>query len=91
MLPGMVEPASAHEPVDQPGDEATPTQVVERFLELLRQGDIDGSVALMATDVRYTNVGLPTIRGRERVRRAFQATLGRRGAIKADTIGAAQN
>jgi limonene-1,2-epoxide hydrolase len=54
--------------------------VVERFLELLRRREIDGAVALLATDVRYTNVGLPEIRGRERVRRAFQATLGRAGA-----------
>jgi limonene-1,2-epoxide hydrolase len=54
--------------------------LVERFLEFLRRGDIDRAVELMAVDVAYTNVGLPTMRGRERVRRAFRATLGRAGA-----------
>jgi limonene-1,2-epoxide hydrolase len=34
----------------------------------------------MAVDVQYTNVGLPTVRRRESVRRLFQATLGRPGA-----------
>jgi len=54
--------------------------VVERFLELLRSGHIEGAVELLAVDVQYTNVGLPTVRGRERTRRLFQATLGRAGA-----------
>jgi limonene-1,2-epoxide hydrolase len=56
---------------------STPTQVVERFLELLRRGDVDGAVELLAVDVVYENVGLPTVYGRERVRRVFRATLGR--------------
>jgi limonene-1,2-epoxide hydrolase len=78
----MAEPASdiAQESLDRPETDSAPTRVVERFLELLRAGDTEGAVELMATDVRYTNVGLPTIRGRERVRRTFQSTLGRRGA-----------
>jgi limonene-1,2-epoxide hydrolase len=54
--------------------------VVERFLELLRLGDVDGAVELLAVDVEYKNVGLPTVRGRERTRRLFRATLGRPGA-----------
>jgi limonene-1,2-epoxide hydrolase len=53
-----------------------PTQVVERFLELLQHGDVDGAVELLASDVEYANVGLPTVYGRERVRRIFRATLG---------------
>jgi limonene-1,2-epoxide hydrolase len=78
----MAEPAGdvTQGPFEQREAGSTPRQVVEQFLECLRSGDIDGSVELLAADVRYTNVGLPTIRGRERVRRAFQATLGRRGA-----------
>jgi limonene-1,2-epoxide hydrolase len=54
--------------------------VVERFLELLGSKDVDGSVELLAVDVEYVNVGWPTVRGRERVRRLFRATLGRPGA-----------
>jgi limonene-1,2-epoxide hydrolase len=53
--------------------------VVERFLDLARAGDIDGAVELLGVDVEYTNVGLPTVRGRERVRRLFRA-LDRDGA-----------
>ena len=57
-----------------------PTQLVERFLELLRAKDIDGAAELLAADVEYVNVGLPTVRGRERVRRLLRATLGLDGA-----------
>ncbi len=82
MLTAMREPASeaTGEPGSQSGADSTAIPVVEQFLEFLRREDIDGAVELMAVDVAYTNVGLPTIRGRERVRRAFQATLGRAGA-----------
>jgi limonene-1,2-epoxide hydrolase len=82
MLAVMPESASEATPeqIDQPGSGATPTLVVERFLELLRSKNIDGAVELMAVDVQYTNVGLPTVRGRERVRRLLQLTLGRAGA-----------
>jgi limonene-1,2-epoxide hydrolase len=59
-------------------DRLGPTLVVERFLDLLRSGDVDAAVDLLAADVAYENVGLPTIHGRERVRQAFAATLGRR-------------
>jgi limonene-1,2-epoxide hydrolase len=68
------------EQVDQLGANSAPTSVVERFLELLRLGDVDGAVELLAVDVEYKNVGLPTVRGRERTRRLFRATLGRPGA-----------
>jgi limonene-1,2-epoxide hydrolase len=82
MLTVMSEPASdlAPERVNHPGGGSTPILVVERFLELLRLGDVDGAVELLAVDVEYKNVGLPTVRGRERTRRLFRATLGRAGA-----------
>lgn len=51
-----------------------PTVVVQRFLELLRLGEVDEAVELLAVDVRYENVGLPTVHGRERVRRLFRST-----------------
>jgi limonene-1,2-epoxide hydrolase len=62
--------ASPHE------SHSAPTQVVERFLDLLRTEDIDGAAELLAQDVEYVNVGLPTVHGRERVRRLLRATLG---------------
>jgi len=56
---------------DQPGTDPSPVLVVERFMEYLRRGDLDEAVALLAVDVRYENVGLPTVHGRERVRSLF--------------------
>lgn len=55
----------------QPGEDSSPVRVVERFMECLRRGDLDEAVALLAVDVHYENVGLPTVHGRERVRRLF--------------------
>jgi limonene-1,2-epoxide hydrolase len=82
MLTAMPKTASdlTGEQVNQLGANSAPTLVVEQFLELLRLGDVDRAVELLATDVEYKNVGLPTVRGRERTRRLFQATLGRPGA-----------
>jgi limonene-1,2-epoxide hydrolase len=57
--------------VQSPAD-LSPTQVVERFLELLRLAELDEAVALLAENVCYENVGLPTVHGRERVRRLFR-------------------
>jgi limonene-1,2-epoxide hydrolase len=59
---------------------AAPTQVVERFLDLLRAEDMDGAAELLAVDVEYVNVGLPTVHGRKRVRRLLRAMLGLDGA-----------
>ena len=70
--PIPVEDVAASEiAVAQSADDASPVRVVERFMEFLRQGDLDDAVALLADDVRYENVGLPTVHGRERVRRMF--------------------
>ncbi len=71
---------------------STPTQVVERFLDLLRVEDVDGAAELLAADVEYVNVGLPTVHGRERVRRLLRGTLGLDGAgfeVYLHTISAA--
>ncbi len=54
--------------------------LVEQFLDRLAADDIDGAVQLLARDVEYVNVGLPTVHGRERVRRVLRATLGVPGA-----------
>jgi limonene-1,2-epoxide hydrolase len=54
--------------------------IVDRFLTLLSEDEVDQAVDLLADDVAYTNVSLPTIRGRENVRRVMRATLGRSAA-----------
>jgi len=65
------------EHVDQQKSHSPPMLLVERFLDLLCAKDIEGAVELLAVDVEYANVGLPTVYGRERVRRLFRSTLGR--------------
>ncbi|MBX3284347.1 MAG: nuclear transport factor 2 family protein [Actinobacteria bacterium] len=55
-------------PVDPDGGPLTdPQAVVEAFLHALAASDVEGAAALLADDVRYVNVGLPTVRGRARV------------------------
>lgn len=49
---------------------ASPTAVVERFLDLLRS-DTDAAADLLAAEVIYENKGMSTMRGRERVRGFF--------------------
>lgn len=54
--------------------------VVRKFLDKLAAGEVDEAVDLLAEDVVYENVSLPTIRTRERVRSAFKFMQGLRGA-----------
>lgn len=58
----------------------TPVAVVEAFLRRLEHDDIEGACALLAEDVAYTNVSLPTVHGRRTVQRLAGATLGRPAA-----------
>jgi limonene-1,2-epoxide hydrolase len=66
---------------DSSNADSTPTRVVERFMELLRRGEVNEAVELLAVDVRYENVGLPTVHGRERVRRLFRGMSGGGGGF----------
>lgn len=54
--------------------------VVRRFLLLLEDGHLDAAMELLADDVEYINASLPTIRGRERTRRALSMVFGRPNA-----------
>ncbi len=68
--------------------------VAREFLELLQAEDLDRAVALLDDDVVYSNVSLPTVRGRDAVERLFRPFLGRAGfrvhfhAIAADVSDA---
>ena len=53
-----------------------PQTLAEGFLEALMAADVDRAAGFLSDDVVYTNVGLPTIRGRDRVARAL-SSLGR--------------
>ncbi len=49
-----------------------PQEVVEAFLEALASAEVDRAAGYLADDVRYTNVGFPTIHGRKEVARALK-------------------
>lgn len=56
--------------------DSAPTAVVERFIDHLRTvTDNDAAVGLLAEEVVYENSWMPTARGRERVRKLFQALI----------------
>jgi limonene-1,2-epoxide hydrolase len=63
MTHGLLPVRTAH-PTD-------PQSVVESFLAALAEPDLAGAGALLDEAVVYTNVGLPTIRGRRRVVRVL--------------------
>jgi limonene-1,2-epoxide hydrolase len=75
------EAASDH--LDQRATPTTPAAVVERFLDLLAAADLEGALQLVAADIEYTNVSLPTVHGRERMRRLFSAGYERGGGFEA--------
>jgi limonene-1,2-epoxide hydrolase len=82
MLVVMAEPASetADALADPHGSDSTPQLVVERFLDLLCQAEVQRATDLLAVDVEYENVGLPTVHSRERVRRLFEVMARPAGA-----------
>jgi limonene-1,2-epoxide hydrolase len=49
---------------------------VERFLYALRDSDLDAAGPLLAEDLVYQNVGLPTIHGRKRAMKLFSSLGG---------------
>jgi limonene-1,2-epoxide hydrolase len=51
--------------------------VVRAFLEALERQDIGAALSLLHPDVVYTNVSLPTVRGRRSVDRLFRPMIGR--------------
>lgn len=55
------------------------TSTVRRFLVLLEARDLDTAMALLDDDIVYTNVSLPTIRGRRDVERGFRSAMGPMG------------
>jgi limonene-1,2-epoxide hydrolase len=47
-----------------------PIEVVQRFLGTLAEGEVETAVSLVANDLVYANVSLPTIRGKHRFTQA---------------------
>lgn len=59
--------------------DTTNARIVERFLFALADQDFAAADALLADDVAYQNVGLPTIHGRTRVVKLLSGMEGRAG------------
>jgi limonene-1,2-epoxide hydrolase len=51
----------------------SPEETVTYFLNAMQEGDVESVIALAADDIIYTNVSLPTIRGKDRFSRAVRA------------------
>jgi limonene-1,2-epoxide hydrolase len=63
-----------------PASAETPnTRTVEVFLNALQDEDFDTASAALDADLVYENVGLPTIRGRDRTMKLLRAMEGRAG------------
>ncbi len=56
-----------------------PAALARDFLEWLQAEELDRALALLDENVVYTNVSLPTVRGRSAVGRLFRPMLGRAG------------
>jgi limonene-1,2-epoxide hydrolase len=54
---------------------ADAADIVVRFLRALAAFDVDGALDLVAEDIEYINVSLPTIYGRERIARIARPWL----------------
>jgi limonene-1,2-epoxide hydrolase len=65
-----------------PTTTTAPAEVVRTFLLALQAGDLDSALDLLAEDVRYINVSLPTVRGRGRVERLFRPAYARGGRFR---------
>ena len=58
--------------------QSTPEQIVTQFLHALETQDHDQIAALLAPNLHYTNVSLPTLKGGQKVANLFEVLL-RRG------------
>ena len=62
-----------HDVIEGPDDLRSPEEIVTNFLNAMQDGDVETVIALAAEDIVYTNVSLPTIRGKDRFGRAARA------------------
>ncbi len=63
----------AHDVSETLSDLRSPEETVTHFLNAMQEGDVDAIIALADDDIVYTNVSLPTIRGKDRFSRAVRA------------------
>lgn len=62
-----------HDVTETPDDLRSPEETVSDFLHAMQEGDVEAVISLAADEIVYTNVSLPTIRGKDRFSRAARA------------------
>jgi limonene-1,2-epoxide hydrolase len=68
----------------------TPIQVVQRFLDAMRQRDIERGFALLSDDIEYQNVPFPPDRGRAATERTLRGFLKIPGELVIDVHNIAE-
>jgi limonene-1,2-epoxide hydrolase len=63
----------AHEVPENADIVRSPEEIVTDFLNAMEEGDVEAAIALVADEIVYTNVSLPTIRGKDRFGRAARS------------------
>jgi limonene-1,2-epoxide hydrolase len=58
---------------DNSVDPGSPIETVTKFLNAMQEGDVEAAISFVSDDIVYTNVSLPTIRGKERFSRGARA------------------
>lgn len=71
--------------------QSNPEQIVTRFLQALEVQDHDQIAALLAPDLHYTNVSLPTLKGGQKVANLFEVLLRRGTGFKVKVHSIATN
>lgn len=66
----------------EPNTSREPTEVVRAFLLALQDGDLDAALPLLADDVVWINVTLPTVKGRARIERLLRPAFRRGGRFR---------
>lgn len=64
---------AVHDLTESLDDLQSPVEIVTRFLNAMQDGDVEAVIGLAADEIVYTNVSLPTIRGKDRFSRAVRA------------------
>jgi limonene-1,2-epoxide hydrolase len=62
-----------HDASESPEQLRSSEETVTRFLNAMQEGDVEAVISLAADEIVYTNVSLPTIRGKDRFGKAARA------------------
>jgi limonene-1,2-epoxide hydrolase len=64
---------AVHNATESLDDPDSSVEIVNRFLNAMQDGDVEAVIGLVADEIVYTNVSLPTIRGKDRFSRGVRS------------------